>query len=314
MDVRSLKRIPFRLLGFVLLAYVLYVTDLTQVSKQMHLIGTGSIAGAAAAFLLLLLFRCWRWHLLAGSLAADTPIARSFADCNESIWLGMATPGRVGEFTRGVYLSRATGVGLAAATALVAFDLVLDLLAYVLMAGAGVLLIGLGDRKPENSVVLLLAMVALVVGLSFVSAPIGFVRRHLRVVNKLPGLSLLLPALETRLRGKNALGVALGTLGAFLAYAWMMAILVAPMDLALDWRDTLVMVGVVGVSGAVPITYFGLGTREVALIWHFDTLGLSVENAVAVSFAFLFAQLIGIVVSLLVSAAIRLLGSRAQRN
>jgi hypothetical protein len=93
----------------------------------------------------------------------------------------------------------------------------------------------------------------------------------------------------------------------------MMAALVAPLQLRLNLTDVLTMVGLVGVSGAIPITYFGFGTREVTLIWYLSQFGLGKETAVAVSFSFLLAQLIGIAVSLAISVLF-IVAARARRS
>jgi hypothetical protein len=70
-------------------------------------------------------------------------------------------------------------------------------------------------------------------------------------------------------------------------------------------------VGLAGIAGAVPITYFGLGTRDVVLIWFFGQIHRLPSDAVAFSFSVLLAQLIGIFVSL---AAVPLLRAAATRE
>jgi len=310
-----LRRIPLRLIGILLLGYILYVIDLHEVLARLRQIGSASILAAIAAFVALLVFRCWRWHVLVVLVHGHGSMLANFASCNESIWLGLATPGRVGEFGRGLDLARRTGAGVAASSALVAFDLVLDLLAFAILCAAGVLLLLVRSDPTTDQFVYLGLVAAGFICLVFMSARIAALFARIPWLGDLPGLSSLLPILATRLTGRSrgAWGIAIATAGASLSYAAMIAALVAPMGLGLSTTQTLTMVGVVGLSGAVPITYFGFGTREAAIIWYFGQLHLTAETAVAVSFLFLLAQLIGIAVSLTIAVTCRRLVEKRGR-
>jgi uncharacterized membrane protein YbhN (UPF0104 family) len=77
--------------------------------------------------------------------------------------------------------------------------------------------------------------------------------------------------------------------------------LVYPMQPDLPPLEIGTSVGLAGMAGAVPITYFGLGTRDVMLVSFFGYLGRPAEEAVALSTCFLLVQLIGILVSLAVA-------------
>jgi len=299
---------PFRLLGVLVLGYVLYIVDLNAVIAQLRQIGIFAAGGAVAAFTALVSFRCWRWVLLVRSAGAQTSALASIVACNASIWMGLATPGRVGEFGRGLDLAHRTGKGLAETSALVLFDLVLDLFAYVVMSAAGVALLAMDNDRAGAMLLFTALVLAGFFCLVFMRVFIAAAARWLPWSSKLLGVSTLLPLLASNLDRGKSWQIAVATAGAYLSYCFMIAALVAPMRLELTITDTLTIVGLVGVSSAIPITYFGFGTREVTLIWYLSQFGLGKETAVAVSFSFLLAQLIGIAVSLAISLLLRLAG------
>lgn len=308
----TLKRVPLRLLGLLLLGYVLYVVDLQAVFDQLRVVGMASLALAAVAFAALAAARCWRWHVLVRCLTRATSFAQNIVACNESIWIGMATPARVGEFSRGVELARQSGTSLRESTALVVFDLLLDLATYAVLAMGALALVTTGRTPVLSSPLYIAGLCAGLVLLASLPALAEALSRALPWLRALPGATIL-PTLDRALGRAAAWQVALTTAAAAICYALMMTALLAPMRLDLGFAATLSMIGLVGVAGAIPITYFGFGTREVALIWYFGALGLSKETAVAVSFSFVLAQLIGICVSLVLSPLLRRL-ARARND
>jgi uncharacterized membrane protein YbhN (UPF0104 family) len=295
---------PLRLIGIAALVYVFQIVDVTAVMAQMRAIGPASVAAAAGAFAALVLIRCFRWRVLVQSIGKSIPMRDAVSACNASIWLGMATPARVGEFRRGVDLARRTDGDLSQATALVVFDLLLDLGAYLVAALAGAAFLYTG-RGTEG-----LALYAVTVGagllcLVFLRVLLSASIRLLPGLRVIPGVGALLTSLVANLFLRRAVVIAVTTLAAFFAYASMMGLLVAPMHLNVGPLEIATIVGVAGVAGAIPVTYFGIGTREFALIWYLDQLGFGKETAVAVSFSFLLAQLIGIGVSLALTLVLR---------
>jgi hypothetical protein len=210
--------------------------------------------------------------------------------------MGMVTPGRVGEFQRAIHLSHDSGKGLATTSGLLLLDLGLEVFTYASFGLAGVLLLMLGGTVMGISVYVFCILTSFLC-LLMVRLPIAFALRWVPFVGRVPGFPHLLPALVVGLRGNTALRVAAISFGMALAYSQMIMTLTAPMNLNLSFVEYLTMVGIVGISGAIPISYFGFGTREIALIWYFGFLGLDTPTAIAVSFTFVLAQLLGTVLS-----------------
>lgn len=292
------RRIPFRLIGLVLLCYILYTLDVGEVIGRLQQIGVVSLVVAALAFAALLAFRCWRWHVLVTAIGAAMPLRWNVLSYNGSVWVGMATPARLGEFRRATDLANKGALGLGQASALVLFDLSLDLFVFVVLSAAGCLYLFAG---PGTDVAWVLFGMTLGIGfavLLFVRWPIILSIRCVPLIRKIPGVGDLIPILGEGLRGQTATKTAFLTIGVAATYIWMMLTLIGSIVPDLRIVEAMTVVGLAGIAGAIPITYFGLGTRDVALIWYFGLLGQTMETAVAVSLMFLLAQLIGIAVSL----------------
>lgn len=308
----TLKTAPFRLIGVFLLGYIVYVTDLRAVFSQLGGIGMPSLAAAVGAFGVLVVARCWRWLTLVRCVGATMPAMEVFLSCNASIWFGLVTPGRVGEFTRGVDLARQSGMQLGDTSALVLFDLLLDLFAYAVLAAAGVLTLVSLDTSGGKLIYAACTLVG-VLCLLFIRFPIAALVRCVPGLSRLPGLASLLNLLTSGLPFGSASRIVAATAIAAVTLTVMVYALVDSLHLPLGFTETLAMVGLVGVSGALPITYFGFGTREVTLIWYLGRQELPVEAAVAVSFMFVLTQLIGVATSIVLGFAVGRAAGRRQR-
>ena len=304
-----IARAPWRLIGIVLLVIVILNVDLHAIMFRFSRLGLGFVAGAMAAFAALLAIRCWRWRVLTKAVGARQPFWQLVLSCNRSIWLGMATPGRIGEFRRAADLSVVRSWGMAASSSLVLLDLLVDLVAYGAIGVGGYLWVTVpspGGSLAAGAIFLFTALSVIGFG-SLVRLLVRFAPR----LSKVPGLSELLPALGDGLSFGVGLNVLTATMLASLSYVCMVWCLVHPMQPDLPAGYIATAVGLAGIAGAVPITYFGLGTRDVVLIWFFGQIHRLPSDAVAFSFSVLLAQLIGIFVSL---AAVPLLRAAATRE
>ncbi len=288
----------------MLLGYILYTLDLQEVFGRLRQIGLVSLVVAALAFAALLAFRCWRWHVLVTAIGAATPLRWNVLSYNGSVWVGMATPARLGEFRRATDLAKSGALGFGQASALVLFDLSLDLFVFIVLSAAGCLYLFAG---PGTDLAWLCFSASLGLGfavLLFVRWPIVLSIRWVPIIRKIPGVGELIPKLGEGLQGLTATKTAFLTVGVAATYIWMMLALMGSIVPDLQIVEAMTVVGLAGIAGAIPITYFGLGTRDVALIWYFGMLGQTKETAVAVSLMFLLAQLIGIAVSLAASGVL----------
>jgi uncharacterized membrane protein YbhN (UPF0104 family) len=306
-----IAKAPWRLIGIALLIVVLFKIDLHRLLQQFARLGPGPIAMAAVAFVVLLVGRYWRWRVLTWAIGARQPLWPLVSSCNRGIWLGLVTPGRVGEFRRAADLSVVRQWGLTASSALVLIDLLIDLGAYAALGLGGFLYVSLGGPWAQllgGSTLVLAALVLLALG-----GVAGLAIRLAPVLLRVPGFSEVLPALRDGLKGARSLQVVAATALAAAGYVTMIWCLVHPMQPDLGLDQISASVGLAGVAGAIPITYFGLGTRDLMLVSFFAHMGRPAEQAVVVSFSVLLAQLIGIFVSLAVDPVLGMAAKQSAR-
>ena len=304
-----IARAPWRLIGIVLLAVVILNIDRQAVIARFGRLGVGYVAGAMAAFAALIALRYWRWRVLTNAVGTRQPFWQLASSFNHSVWLGMATPGRIGEFRRAADLSVAQHWGMAASSSLVLLDLLIDLGAYGAIGVGGYLWLVTAAPWGGVAAAAILCLAALpVIGFGALG---GLILRCAPSISKRAGLSELLPALRDGFSLGVGITLVTATVMTSLAYVSMVWCLVHPTQPDLSIVYIATAVGLAGIAGAVPITYFGLGTRDVVLIWFFGQLHKLPPDAVAFSFSILLAQLIGIFVSL---AAVPLLRAAATRE
>ncbi|WP_026380412.1 lysylphosphatidylglycerol synthase transmembrane domain-containing protein [Afifella pfennigii] len=300
------QRFPYRLIGVGLLIYILSVVDLREVAAALAGLSIGELSLASLIIAAFIGLRCARWDMLVRSTGCNLPFITNLHSCSEAIWLGLVTPGRLGEFRRAMEVRRASGRRLVVIGWLVTFDLALDLAAMALFFLAGLPILFL---SAENSLgPLLYAGIFLSGSLALIFTPaiLLFAHDYLPGLRQLPGLTEFVKDMLTRLGGRGMASLTLLSISAFLGYAGAIWALTANIDLDLSLLALLTMVGAVGVSGAIPITVFGLGTRELVLIWYLGFFGKAAETAIAVSLMFLAAQAIAFVISFLTARATKL--------
>ncbi|MDO8750878.1 MAG: lysylphosphatidylglycerol synthase transmembrane domain-containing protein, partial [Dehalococcoidia bacterium] len=139
------KTLP-RLLGFLLLGILLTRIDRGQFLTAL---GNAAIPLVAAAVVLnvpgiLVKALRWRWMLRAQGISYGV-IPSSLAYFG-SIFIGLLTPGRLGEFIKAVYVSRDCGVASGRAFSSVLADRIFDLYALMIVGVAALVSLGLADN------------------------------------------------------------------------------------------------------------------------------------------------------------------------
>jgi uncharacterized membrane protein YbhN (UPF0104 family) len=294
---RAWKFELIRLIGLLILIVLLANIDLGHLWALLSKLTTIQVAGAGAAVLGLLLTRCERWHCLLSAAGLELDRRSAYASCLRSIWLGYITPGRIGEFKRGIDLVRWQMTTPGVAGALVLIDLcgdaavALAIVAVALLAAYAtatpIIMFGGGFWISSFiAIVMAMALQPMLSALSFVASKI----RYFSAITDL--LARLARAPQRVLLLLFSLTI---VSNAF--YVAMMIPLFRPIDMTITLSNATVMVMIAAVAGMVPITYFGLGTREAALLFVLAQTGRSSELAIALSLTFVVPMAIGFFVA-----------------
>jgi uncharacterized membrane protein YbhN (UPF0104 family) len=282
-----------RLLGLALFAVLIAQFDVRQVVRLATSIPWLAWLSAFALNGAILVASAVRWQGVVTTLpeASSFTLSQAASQFLRFYAIGLATPGRAGELARTWALSRAVGIRLGAAAALVLLERGIDLAVSLAMALAALAVLPGVWLRPlfwlglAGTAVLILTLTVgrhalrwtigllggrlqqLWSGLSTELATLPITWRHFR------GMSLAVPIFWTLFTHAAFLGVCV-------ALGVGLGIQVPPFELALA-------AALASVIGMLPVTVLGLGTREASLLLLLAPYGVAGETAIAYSLALL---------------------------
>lgn len=291
----------FRIFGIILFIYILSRIDLQQLFVKFKEINLLYYLIALLFLIPGFLIRAFRWKMIVNSTAAEI----SFLDLAEilakGILLGVATPGKLGEFWQAKYLAESTGTSGGKAFYTTFIDRMVDLLVTGAVALLGILVISsrFGIRKDLELYILIIV--------SFVFFVYFFLRKTgvQQIFKNL--LNFLIPApfkvnansfLSEFYQGFKSLNfnLFLKILGyGFLYYLNMVLIhyfITLSLGIIIPFWYLFLIVAIVLLISIIPITVAGIGLREAGFIYFFSILGLPASSAVALSLLVLFCNIL----------------------
>jgi len=224
--------------------------------------------------LLLLVFadflKAARWHLLVHAAGMRSGLLHDWKVYNVGIFLGLITPGKLGEFGRAAYL-RKGGIQTGTAVAVVLADRVFDVAVVALFSLVALQILFRGWWLAGGIGVGLLGLLVL-----------GTVawRMH-RLPLKREWMSFLLT-----LAGRMPLlfGCLLLTCASWTVYCVWAVVLAFSIGVQAPLLSLMSAVMLTGIVAFLPVAPSGLGTRDASLAWLLAPLGIGAPLAVAFSF------------------------------
>ncbi|MCA9621145.1 MAG: flippase-like domain-containing protein [Myxococcales bacterium] len=277
-----LRRI-LRLLGPLVLVLLLYrLGDPQAILDLLREAETRWLVLAIAANVGAVAFKVMRWQALLRARGVDYPFGRATAAFLSSLYVGMLTPGRVGDVLRIQYLRHDRGLTYAEGLASVVIDRLCDI--YVLLA-----MVALGVTRLSRVLVGDLAVVTwggvVAVGLLplvlFVPGATEktFGRIYARVARDPSGLDRFLVGLRSYVGRALFVAVPL-TLLAFLVSVGQGWLIARALRLELGFLDVLGLLAMGNLLGLLPISVSGVGVREAFYAAMFPALGLTAATGV----------------------------------
>jgi len=255
------RTIPYALkgIGIVLFGWILIRIDLQQAIESIAQASTISIVVAFAFFPVIYLLKSWRWHILAHAAGANTNFWQSVHLYMSGLFLGTATPGKLGEAMKIPALT-ARGLSLKDAMSITVLDRLLDVgvIGMVAIWAAGVLV-------STTLAGILLACVLCTIAVAFM------LRRQVRKLLPAIGLRSWCPALALTALNWCVYFLQLWILAQGFGFSIALPVFVAIMTIT-------------GIISLLPIAPAGLGTRDAALLFFFGNLGIALEQIIAFSF------------------------------
>lgn len=281
-----LVRIAVRSVGPVLLAVVLWrFWDSPDLSGALRGVWLLPLALAVALNLVAAHAKLWRWRILLATVGYPFPTGRAYRAFLPSIYLGMVTPGRVGDLLRVQYLRHDLGMPYAQGLAVSVVDRLFDI--YVLLAFvAG----GVAHFASVISGQLAwatwggMALIGLTPAALFVPGLGESLGRRLwaRHGVEAGGPALFLATLRRQVEKPGALVPAfLLTVAAFCTSYGQGWLIGRSLGLPLSFVDVIGLVAISTLLSLLPISISGVGVREAFYAAAFPALAIAPGRGVA---------------------------------
>jgi glycosyltransferase 2 family protein len=280
---RRILRTAIRLLGPIVL--VLLIWRLGDPEKIWELIGSADLSLIALAVLINFAnihLKVLRWRALLAARGIHYPLGRAWGAFLSSLYVGMLTPGRVGDVLRIQYLRHDQDTPYAEGLASVVMDRLCDLYVLGFMVAAAVARFSSavsGDLATVTwvgvGVVVIAPLVLLIPGLA--ERTMGIV--YARVAKDPTGLSRFLDALRGYVGRGLLVAVPLSVIAILLTFVqgWLVA---RAVGLSLGYLDVAALLAIGNFLGLLPISISGVGVREAFYAVIFPSLGLAATSGV----------------------------------
>lgn len=292
-------RTLFQALGVALFVVILSRVDLGEVARAYRRIRPVPAAAGIALLFVLTLLKAQRWRTIVAGQGVAMGLGRAFRIYAASLYLGVVTPGHVGDFAKSLYL---TNRGLSPGRAIMSSvaDRLFDIIMLFVISFLSLMLFPGIVRNQMLLGALFLAAAGAAVAAFFFRRDI-LVRLMKRFVAALPGEKMrggLDRAITEGLdefpaaAGKRLPAIATLTLAAWTAHYAYFVIFAAALGVGASVSVIMVCVSAAIIASLVPVSISGLGTRDFVLILIFARSGLGREAAVAFSFSFILSYLV----------------------
>ncbi|MGD8414752.1 MAG: lysylphosphatidylglycerol synthase transmembrane domain-containing protein [Candidatus Latescibacterota bacterium] len=283
----------FQAIGIIIFAFILWKLDLRAAWEILSGTRVWLLGVALVLTVPFVLIKAHRWRFLLGMQG----IRYDVKDCTYAylagMYLGLVTPGRVGDFVKVVYLKRDRSVPMSKGVTSVIVDRLCDLLLLVAVACAG----GLAFTLSGN-------IMAVIVGFGLVIVAILLIFLNEPVRNLVLGnlFKLVLPkkakdGAEVRIESfyqgvdhfksvRLVVPIALTVL-AYAIFFLQCYLITRAANIPIGYMNAAYCISVANLVSLLPISVSGIGTRDATLISMFSVLNLPKESAVVFSMLFL---------------------------
>lgn len=286
------KLIP--LIGFVILSVILFHLDISKVFQIVSKINTIELIISLFVFVPLLLLANIEWQMLLKRQKINVSFWYSIKNFFIGYFYGFITPGGLGGYARSFYLSKESGAPLAKCVSNIVTLNTIEFLAMLSIGFVGALF--LTSIYPYLFVIILIVVVLVLVlyGFFFKSSQ-GYVffQKIIRF-NMFSGIKERLQESVDSFhkdvpRFKDILlPFSLSITGWLLKYV-MFFFIARLFDITISFYLFILIMAVADVIGSIPISIYGIGTREAALLTLFSvpriTNGIVISSEQVVSFS-----------------------------
>ncbi len=288
------RKLLFQLIGILIFVIILWKLDLKIVF---------SLIADSQPFLLILslilvvpfvVFKALRWKYLLKMQKFDYDIRNCTLAYLSSMYLGLVTPGRIGDFAKVLYLKKDGDIPISKGLSSVVVDRLFDLLILLSMASTGVIALAL----TWNILLIILFFMMLFVLILFIFTNEFAGKTIMNILYKiiLPKKSresagIRFSAFYESVNQLKNIKIVYPLILSVLSYAFFYAqcyFIARSLSIPISILNVAFCISTANLISLLPISISGIGTRDATLISIFSILNLSKESALAFSIMFLF--------------------------
>jgi len=303
MDYKKLLPI----IGIVIFVYILSTMDFGKILTVFSTLNIWFLILAIGSLVPILLLVNIEWQMILKKHKIHVSFTYSLKNIFIGYFYGFATPGGFGGYTRALYLRDKSGAKLQKCLIDILLFNGIDYLAFLTFGVFGALV--LSRKAPELfPIIFLLFLLVIFVIIIFLRKKTGkrlfqqlLEIRFLKAM-KVKWGNLIDPLFDELPRRRDLL--APFTLSLLNWLLWFSVLfLISPLfSIHVDYLQFLAVVATANVVASIPISIYGLGTREAALITLFNLFGVAQENVIVFSlFWFVLSWLIPGIVGAIVT-------------
>jgi len=301
----KIKSFVLKLIGIALFMFILTKIDLKSFFSLLKNINLYYFIGAALIAFPILFIKAYRWNYLKKAQKINYKLSDSILMYGAGIYIGLLTPGRVGDFIKVLYLKN-DGNSAGKSFVSVFIDRLADLLFLMVFGYIGMFFFIHLFRKQVYLLSSLFAAVLLII--IFAATNKKIVKKILKKI-----FNFLIPAKHKEkikvnfndfyrdlkiLNKKSIIKVSLLTVLVWLVYFFQMFLLAKALSIDISFVYLAVCACIAGLITLIPISISGIGTRDITLIVLFSFLSISRESAVAVSMLILSMSVVMAIIGL----------------
>ena len=287
----------FPIIGIVLFIYIISKINLQEVAQNFLNIDLRFLLLAFVLTIPSLLIKTLKWKQLVKPFNIELSMKEGISAWLSGFFIGLITPGRVGDLARAFYLKEKMKIGSALTT--VVIDRVLDIFVLMALSVLGVFFIITNFHIDGKIIQIIFGTFVLVI----IAAIVFFQKKYASALLK-PLFNIFVPEkYKERLKSSyqdfydgittlKANKGAIAKAAMLSVIAWIITftnyfVLSLAIGLNVEYFFILMIMPIVLLVEILPISFSGIGTRDATLILFFAIIGLSANSAVALSLTIL---------------------------
>jgi uncharacterized protein (TIRG00374 family) len=278
-----------RLLGLLILGIILWRTDIGALGESLAGCRFLPLAAASGVCVLAVVAKGLRWKLLLNAQGYSYPVHRAVMLYFSGLYIGLVTPGKLGELARSLYVKRDFNTTTGRALSALVLDRIFDL--YALLVVGLLAFVHFELISGLSAIFLIFVAIAALLPLILLNPKLGrwFTRTVLSRATKKFGVASADGA-NGFITGTEALlslrSLFVGVVLTVVAYVFIFGsgyLMTRSLSIGISFLDAALVLGTANLLSLIPITVAGVGTRDAVFVFAFSVLGIGQTQALAFS-------------------------------